>query len=283
MLCLTGTKIILVIEQTINRNAPPKSGLIQFYFTTITEEILSIKYSIWGKISFISLILWTFFIVLSIADQAVQNYSFYKEVPQLNTLSTFIVIMMILLGLVCFITGLISVFDKDTKKILPTISLSVIGFMLFLIVLFIIQEASLVYIVKKGVVTNYGIWEIPYKMNHDSSAISLYEQRYLKNNTEDIPASIGTRFGFNYVIDGEPGDEKIQVMKVTKYPEPGLQKKNKLVLADTSYFSVTMNKSRYSGFIFEHDYELLSGKWEFEIWYKEKKLLSKSFNVFYQL
>lgn len=247
------------------------------------EVILTQKHSIYGKISFISFIGWLVFLVIRIVGFTVSNYSFYKKAPALDTLSTLVNIILILFGAISFIVGLISVFEKDTKKIFPIISVSITSFMLFLIVLMLIQQASLVYYVEKGIVTNYGIFEIPTVTNSDNSITYLYEQRYLKNNTEDIPASKGIRFGFHYVISGEPDDETIPVMKITRYPEPGIRRNNRTVLSDTSYFSVTMNKLRYSGYLFEHDYELISGKWEFEIWYKGKKLLSKKFNVFYQL
>lgn len=247
------------------------------------EIKLTSKHSIFGKISFITLIVGLIFFVFRVADLAISNYSFYEKIPLLNSIGTYIDVMLILSGSTSFITGLISLFKKNTEKLLPTISLSITSFMLFIFVLLLIQQSALVYNVDKGIVTNYGIFEIPSKTSIDNSTTYLYEQRYLKKNTEDIPALKGIRFGFNYVIIGEPDGETIQIMKITKYPESGLRKNNRIILSDTTYFAVTLNKLRYSGYLLGHDYELIAGKWEFEFWYKGKILFTKKFNLFYQL
>ncbi|MEJ2614662.1 MAG: DUF3859 domain-containing protein, partial [Ignavibacteriaceae bacterium] len=107
----------------------------------------------------------------------------------------------------------------------------------------------------------------------------LYNQRVLKNNTNEIPAMIGTRFGFNYVIAGEPDGESVSLKKIIRYPKPGLIFNNKTVLADTFNIDVMLNKINYSGFIFEYNGELIPGIWTFEYFYKGRRILQKEFDV----
>jgi hypothetical protein len=187
--------------------------------------------------------------------------------------------VLIISALISFLTGVIGAFQKNTKKIFPTISLSITGFILFLFLLILLEEAILQYNVKEGTITNYGVFDIPTVQINNKKTKSLFEKRSLVKNTDEIKASIGTRFGFNYVIDGEPNSKSIRIMKIINYPEPGIMKGGKIIDSDTSYFSVFMNSMKYTGYKFNYDYEIIPGVWEIEIWYNQNKLLSKKFDV----
>jgi hypothetical protein len=240
---------------------------------------LAPKHSVCGKISFTSLIVCLISITLNFVNTAISDYSFYATIPLLDTLNNFVQIFLYISCLFCFILGIVSMFEKNTKKVLPLISLSITSFLLYLGILSIIQNAATVLNVDKGIVTNYGIFDIPFTVSNNDTTYD-YDQRYLKNNTEDIPAEIGTRFGFNYVITGDPDGGKIKIMKITRYPKPGRRKAGELIATDTTYFSVYMNRVRYSGYVLEYSNELITGNWEFEFWYKGRKILTKIFKLY---
>jgi hypothetical protein len=237
------------------------------------------KHSLYGKISFVALIVGLVIFIFKLADLSISKYSFYDRIPLLDTLSSCMGVVLIASLGISFLAGLVSMFQKNTNKMLPTISLSVTIAYIFLILLMLVQQATYIYHIEEGIITNYGVFEIPSKKVDSTKTIRLYEERILKANTDEIPASIGTTFGFNYFIRGEPKGESIEIMKITKYPIPGLQRNNKFILSDTIYFSVTLNTLKYSGFSFNRDYELVPGKWEIQMWYKGNKLLFKIFNV----
>ena len=240
------------------------------------------KHSIFSRISFACLIATLIFIVLIVVRFALEKYSVYGRAPAAGKIGPLIVAGFFVFSINSLWTGVVGASQRDTKKILPTISLSILSFILFIVTLIVVNQAAYVYHVQNGVVTNYGIFDIPTTRIDSTRSDYLYEQRFLKANTDKIPALIGTHFGFNYVIPGEPTEEYIRIMKITKYPEPGLQKRGRTVLSDTVYFSVKLNEQTYSGFRFDNDYELIPGKWEFELWYKGNKLLSRSFDVYNQ-
>jgi hypothetical protein len=104
----------------------------------------------------------------------------------------------------------------------------------------------------------------------------------LVSRTETIPARIGTRFGFYYTVTGVPAGTQIQIKFATRPPSPGLKNPNtgETTYIDESTTYVTLGGSgNYHGWTFDYDYELLPGRWTFEIWYGDRKLGEQSFNV----
>lgn len=89
--------------------------------------------------------------------------------------------------------------------------------------------------------TNYGTFDIPTMKLDNKNERVLYEQRRLVSNTDEISAKLGTNFGFNYVIVGEPDGETVLVKEIIKYPMPRMFYNNKTLLADTSEFYVKLN------------------------------------------
>jgi Domain of unknown function (DUF3859) len=205
---------------------------------------------------------------------------FMEFADKTSTFQTLGGLSFILLALISIVTGIMSLTKKENNKILPTISLSTASFCIYVMLVFILKDTSKVIFVEKGTATNYGIFDIPTQQNDSTKNRYLFDLRYLKENTDSIPALKGTHFGFNYVISGNPKFDYVDIKKVTKYPEPGLKKNNKYIHSDSSIISVSLNDLHYSGFQFEYDYELIPGKWEFEMSYKGSKLFSKAFNVY---
>jgi hypothetical protein len=238
------------------------------------------NHSIYGKLSFLFLILSLFFLAARVTILYLSEYSFFEMLPFNEGVATIVNICLIVLAICSLVFGLIAIFKKNTAKILPTISLSFISCVLFFAVLFLIQTAFTNYNITMGVITNYGIFEVPNRKLPNGKEKNYFAERYLKVNTDEIPALLGSRFGFNYVINGEPYNGNVEMIRINKYPSPGFKKGNKLVLADSLNISVSLNELKYSGFLFEKENELIPGIWEIELWYNGKMIVTKKFIVF---
>ena len=87
-------------------------------------------------------------------------------------------------------------------------------------------------------------------------------------------------FGFRYKISGVIGQDSITLRKVVKHP-PFKNNKGEM---ETEY-SIPLKKTPKGGAIVAQEGyglgggSLVPGKWTFEIWYEDQKLLSQSFTV----
>jgi hypothetical protein len=237
------------------------------------------KNSIWGIISIIWMICGFILLTVIIIGMYSEKYIYHYSLNYWNGIVALMSVGLIISCAGCLVTGIIDSFKKDTKKTLSTISISATASVLFLVLFIVLTPSLFSENVAYGVVTNYGIFDIPSIRIHNDVQKTLYAQRVLKSNTNVIPAVMGERFGFNYVIAGEPDGEEVLIKSVIKYPEPGLITGNKTKLADTSSFYVNLNELRYFGYLFEHDNELIPGLWEIEFFYKGRRLLLQKFQV----
>ncbi len=244
-----------------------------------SEFYIMKKHSVWGIISFGLMIFGALLMALYFTNQDLSKYVYHPALRFPDFMDSILTGGIIFSFLGGFIFSIIALFRKESKKIFPIISLSVTGFILFLAIITQIESLFMNYDVKYGVITNYGIFEIPSTRIENGTEKILYKQRVLKNNTNEIPAMIGTRFGFNYVIAGEPDGEGVSLKKIIEYPKPGLVFNNKTVLADTFNIYVKLNEINYSGFIFEYNEELIPGIWTIEYFYNGRRILLKEFNV----
>ncbi len=183
-------------------------------------------------------------------------------------------------AIVSVVTAILSLLNSESNKIYPTISLTTAFICLYIISLTLLSDQYKSVQVDSGSITNYGIFQIPKRKIDSVKVHKLYELRYLKQNTDSIPASLGLHFGFNYAITGKPDISYVDVSKIIRYPEPGLKRNGKYVHSDSSSVSIRLNEIQYYGFQFEYDYELVPGNWEYEFSYKGTKLFSKSFVVY---
>ena len=101
--------------------------------------------------------------------------------------------------------------------------------------------------------------------------------------TNRIPPSLGVRFCFTYLIHGLPPASKVGLNKIVKHPPirkldgstsegfPFLEKYT------TSPQGTIMN---FTGYGFDHPYELATDDWDVALWYGELKLIEHTFQVF---
>lgn len=102
---------------------------------------------------------------------------------------------------------------------------------------------------------------------------------YLVKQTNKIPAKMGQRFGVAYIIQTDPRIKAVEVECVWVYPTPITNPKGG-VFKDVRYSSVeSTNKSTYSNYSLDKEYEVVKGKWLLQLYYKKVKIFEQSFIV----
>ncbi|MBI5772403.1 MAG: DUF3859 domain-containing protein [Verrucomicrobia bacterium] len=96
--------------------------------------------------------------------------------------------------------------------------------------------------------------------------------------TTNVPARIGTRFGFRYTIHGTPSNAPVVLKMVGEHPPYKNPKTGKTETRD-EYELQSWAGQTYTSYMFEEEWELIPGKFKFEIWHKGKKLCEQSFTV----
>ncbi len=140
-----------------------------------------------------------------------------------------------------------------------------------------------------GEVVAYGIWKssskekeiadasVPGGKRISISKVSVSEQ------TDQIPATRGIRFGFEYILSGFPENTSVEIRKVTQYPLIKFPDGKELTGHDRNmkYKSDKDGKvTGFAGFAFDEEYWIVPGQWTFQLWYKDENLLEQTFTVY---
>ena len=102
-------------------------------------------------------------------------------------------------------------------------------------------------------------------------------------STNRVPAKIGVRFGMWYEITNVPAsDGEIEVTKVARHPT--IKKPDGTISKGFTFVEKQWVKDGrvvgWTGYGFDHDYELSTGEWEFEMQFKGKAVCMQKFVVF---
>jgi len=96
--------------------------------------------------------------------------------------------------------------------------------------------------------------------------------------TTNIPARIGTRFGFRYTIHGTPSNAPIVLTMIGEHPPFKDPKTGKTQTKDAYQLQSWIGQT-YTSYSLDEPWALVPGKWKFEVWHKDKKLCEQSFMV----
>jgi hypothetical protein len=142
----------------------------------------------------------------------------------------------------------------------------------------------------RGKIIGYGTYKAPgqYKRLESPEAPSGAGRSYnevptFTATTDRIPAKIGTRFGIAFELTTLPAtyDGTLELVQVSKNPpvrrsngttSTGFERPLKVEVRSGHAVS-------WTGYGFDHDYELVPGTWSFEIKYHGKTLCKKDFKV----
>jgi hypothetical protein len=98
--------------------------------------------------------------------------------------------------------------------------------------------------------------------------------------TTTSPARPGVRFGLRFKIVGTP-NAVVKIKTLTRFPPPGINNPNtgKAFMESVVSRDGKVGTTRYTGYGFDHDWEMVPGTWTIELWDGDRKLASQSFNV----
>ena len=103
-----------------------------------------------------------------------------------------------------------------------------------------------------------------------------------KKRTTEIPAQKGLKFGITYLIKGYPIGSKVKVDFTVLYPQPGLTNPATGKTDNQSMLQLVKKIGRITatGYVFNQKWEMVPGKWTFQIWIEGRLLAEKNFNVY---
>jgi hypothetical protein len=134
-------------------------------------------------------------------------------------------------------------------------------------------------------VLEYGLYEASVAYSERDANWLLQSRvgdvRHVKR-TRTVPAKLGVRFGFGYVVVGSPEGAKVTLRKVTRFPPPGLKSPAAKEALKFSEVAVTRTIGREAGYVdygFDDPWELAPGRWTIELWLGDRRLTSQSFTV----
>ena len=104
-------------------------------------------------------------------------------------------------------------------------------------------------------------------------------------NTDRIPAAIGTRFGVGYRLRGTPAGATVSVQAFWRFPARGLtnpETRTTIFEWKTRELQCRLEAEPFClmGYPLQHLWELVPGQWTLEVWVEGKKLAERSFEVY---
>ena len=131
--------------------------------------------------------------------------------------------------------------------------------------------------------TNYGLYKAVAKgqVDNEKSATgktTISENMGFYETTTTVPLTKGIRFGVEFIVNGK-ADKSMEIEVVWTYPQKIKNEKGE-EYAQYKHRSIKYtNTKTWTGYIINKDYEMVKGVWLLEIFYKNKKLYQKEFNV----
>ncbi|MDY0163258.1 DUF3859 domain-containing protein [Desulfobotulus sp.] len=134
-------------------------------------------------------------------------------------------------------------------------------------------------------ITEYGLFRVeitetitnPSKITGHQNNI----RHVLLKTTDRIPLQRGANFGVSVVVDGSEDSREWTLRRVIRFPYPGLRdpKTGKTHPYDERLVTVQPGTDGTVSFTFDHEWEMVPGRWAIEFWDGEKKIAEKVFTV----
>ncbi len=138
--------------------------------------------------------------------------------------------------------------------------------------------------VDKITIVDFGIYHLN-GVNTDKGFVPVADVRRaqvsLLSQTHDIPAKIGTKFGFRFQLSGTPTDKEAHIKHIVFYPPPGMkdpslpQPRTQGVYETDLMIGITHTRL----FSFDKDWEMVPGVWTFQVFNDDKMIAEQKFTV----
>ena len=118
--------------------------------------------------------------------------------------------------------------------------------------------------------------------NTSAGVSNLIKDFKLIKQTTDIPGKLGNQFGLKFAAKGIAAKAKIKLSVKLIHPMTVNPETKKEVTEEqwTAYAKVAGEGcSGCTGWTFDYPWEIVPGKWIFQLWYEDNKLAEKTFTI----
>ena len=138
-----------------------------------------------------------------------------------------------------------------------------------------------------GEVVEYGIIKPMSKpkdvkdANISTGSYTNYDELEITDETSTIPAKDGVVFGTSVKISGSPRGETAKLKVVWIYPEPGLKNPDTGVTKMRDEFpgGHTLGSTQHYYWTLGEPWTRVLGKWTFQLWQGDRRLVQKTFEL----
>ncbi len=139
------------------------------------------------------------------------------------------------------------------------------------------QQLSTIEILQPGIYTS----EVTESRGNASGiASNTIANEKLALATITIPLQQGVRFGFRYRPVGTPDNGIVRLKKIILVPSPGLRPPGKPpVQRIETLLDRRIGETSYTEYSLDDVFELVPGKWTFQLWWNNQKMAEQSFTL----
>jgi Domain of unknown function (DUF3859) len=102
------------------------------------------------------------------------------------------------------------------------------------------------------------------------------------SSATDVAGQVGTQFGIEFRIDGNPVGDGVTLHMVLKFPPQGIRNPNTgdtLHTVDMPFPNLKIGALCLLGYGFDNAWEIVPGVWTEQIWYRDRNLAERTFTV----
>ena len=139
--------------------------------------------------------------------------------------------------------------------------------------------------VRRCDIVEYGLYDLKTDKQISAPGVAAGSVAVTKGTlirtTTDIPAVLGTGFGYRVKLIGDPVGATVTVKDINIVPEPGLRNPStgNVIYREESVYQRKIGDTWRSDYQLNHDWTLLPGKWVFQIWVNDRKMCEQVFNL----
>ncbi len=136
-----------------------------------------------------------------------------------------------------------------------------------------------------GYIIEYGIYKAVVENNeatlNTASGVSKLEEPTLIEQTIKIPAVLGTRFGYRFIVSGDIQEKSVDIVLRVRSPRMTRPSDDKTFsVQEVLLKKILLGQKQYVDYGLSNSWELLPGMWTLQLLYKDKLLAEKTFTVY---
>jgi hypothetical protein len=162
---------------------------------------------------------------------------------------------------------------------------------IFIMLMFVVSFIGAPFTVKAADIDvldiiKFGIFKAELISKEEAPGAAAGRKNIIKNvvlveQTANIPAYVGTRFGFEFIIKGRPAGDKVDLTYKYFHPLITNPQTGKLFTSqEITSKNKEIGKATSISYTFDYPWEMVPGEWTFQIFHNDKKMAEKSFYIY---